>query len=267
MVKNAKKTQRMPLPVKMAEERFVLSKNYRKVAYALNKAYDETTNAKITSNTIRQFENTLETFYEKYGLRVKNPHHISMQKEMTKAQAEELASITMAFADKAVEEHNFVLSDIMQRFNPKDRQRLMDWQQMNIIDGVEAEYDVDVDNLDDMAALEVDWETFDYEKFEYIQDKYGVEDIQQFIDWTDQMERYRNNAFLSEILSSDQIADLFAYRQQGKTSISEKQFVDKIRYQYNKYGYTGEELHAKVQSMISKQKNRLEKKQKSRMRK
>lgn len=266
MAKNVKKNNKMQQPKSMPEARYVLNKEHRKLAYALNKAYDETSDSGITSNTIRQFEQTLETFYEKNGLRVANTHHISMQKEMTEAQAKELAAIAETFAEKAMEEHNFVYSDIMQRFNEHDKLRLMDWQQQNALDEVVVEFDVDVDEIEDITK-ELPWEEFDPDKYGVIQDKYGVEDIQQFVDWTDQMERYRNNAFLSEILSSDQIADLFAYRQKGQYKITEKQLIDKIRYQYNKYGYTGDELHAKVQSMISKQKHRLEKKQKSRMKK
>lgn len=267
MAKSAKKNQRMPMPKKMQETRYVLSKANRKLAYALNKAYDETISERVSSNTIRQFENTLETFYSKYGLRVANTHHISMQKEMTKEQAEELAAITQTFADKAIEDRKFIYDDILSRYNERDRRLLQDWHQQNIVDGVEMYFDIDQDEIAALEGIDVDWKTFDTDKYEYIQDKYGVEDIQQFVDWTDQMERYRNNAFLSEILSSDQIADLFAYRQQGQYKITEKQLIDKIRYQYNKYGYTGEELHAKVQSLISQQKNRLEKRAKSRMKK
>lgn len=233
---------------------FTLSKPYRKIAYEMNKAYDEVKQAGITNNTIKLFENTLENFYKKHNKKVANEHHVSMQAHMDESSIKELAAILMSFVDKALNEHNFYLSDIKKSVEPKVWQDIMDKQQEDLWDNLwyEDNYDTDV-TVDE--EVDVPWNEFNVDIYNKIQDKYGVEDVQQFIDWTDEMERYRTNAFLSQVLSSHQIAELFAYAQAGENKVNRRSLHATIRAQYNKTGYIGQDLYNAVVQRIKTKKS------------
>ena len=231
---------------------FTLSKPYRKIAYEMNKAYDEVKQAGITNNTIKLFENTLENFYKKHNKKVANEHHVSMQAQMDESSIKELAAILMSFVDKALNEHNFYLSDIEKSVDPKVWQDIMDKQQEDLWDNLwyEDNYETDV-TVDE--EVDIPWNEFNVDIYNKIQDKYGIEDVQQFIDWTDEMERYRTNAFLSQVLSSHQIAELFAYAQAGDNKVNRRSLHATIRAQYNKTGYIGQDLYnATVQRIKTK---------------
>ena len=233
---------------------FTLSKPYRKTAYEINKAYDEVKQAGITNNTIKLFENTLENFYKKHNKKVANEHHVSMQAQMDESSIKELAAILMSFVDKALNEHNFYLSDIKKSVDPKVWQDIMDKQQEDLWDNLwyEDNYDADV-TVDE--EVDIPWNEFNVDIYNKIQDKYGIEDVQQFIDWTDEMERYRTNAFLSQVLSSHQIAELFVYAQAGDNKVNRRSLHATIRAQYNKTGYIGQDLYNAVVQRIKTKKS------------
>lgn len=243
---------------------FTLSKPYRKIAYEMNKAYDEVKQAGITNNTIKLFENTLENFYKKHNKKVANEHHVSMQAQMDESSIKELDSILMSFVDKALNEHNFYLSDIKKSVDPKVWQDIMDKQQEDILEDWYGDYNTTEDMIDMMAEENMEqstiediipWNEFNVDIYNKIQDKYGIEDVQQFIDWTDEMERYRTNAFLSQVLSSHQIAELFAYAQAGDNKVNRRSLHATIRAQYNKTGYIGQDLYNAVVQRIKTKKS------------
>lgn len=238
-------------PKVMKVERFTLSKTYRAMAWELNKGYDEVKQNKIANNTIKLFENTLENFYERNNLKVANKHHISLQKQMNKEQAEELAEIVDAFVEKAINDRSFFSDDILSKLTPEEQRILFDKQQDEIYDEF-FEDDYEADFL--YEEVNIPWDEFNVDKYEQIKEKYGVDDIQQFINWTDEMERYRANAFLSEVLSSDQIAELFAYAQSGDNKISRRALHMMIRTNYNKTGKTNYDLYNIVVNRIKAKK-------------
>ena len=229
---------------KLKIQKYKLSSPYRKVAFQLNKAYDEVKQSGLTNNTIKLYEQTLEKFYSKYDRKVKNPHHISQQIQMSEEQIQELADITIAFADMAVNDRNFVLSDIIGKIDPEDLQTIFDMQQ-------DADLRSDFFSID---GIDMPWNEFDIDKFNTIKEMYGVEDVQQFINWTDEMERYRANAFLSEVLTSDQIADLWAYAQSGDVKVNRRSLHMMIRANYNATGKTGADLYNIVLQRIKSKK-------------
>ena len=227
--------------------KYKLAKEYRDVARELNKAYDEVKQSGLTNNTIKLYERTLEQFYEKHGRKVKNMHHISTQMQSLDPEViQELADITMTFADMALENRDFYLSDIISKIDPRDLQAIYDRQQDAIL-GEDTEYSL-------LDELDVPWNEFDIDKFNQIKEDYGVETIQDFVNWTDEMERYRSSAFLSEVLTSDQIAELWAYAQSGEVKINRRSFHMMIRANYNASGKTGNDLYTVVRNKIDKKK-------------
>lgn len=233
---------------KQVDDRYVLSKAYRQVAWQLNKAYDEVRNEGFTSNNIRLFEQTLEGFYEKYNLKVANKHHISMQKQMPKEAVEELGKIALHFAEVATEDRSFFLSDITKGLSEKDIQMIRDKQQQAILEDGEMDFE----------GVKMPWDKFDVDKYNKIQDMYGVNTIQGFIDWTDEMERFRSSAFLQSVLTSDQIADIFSYSidagQRNPYANLDFDAISKMAYREykNNGGITGESLRKAINARISR---------------
>lgn len=247
--KRQKAPKKKKQPVAIYENPYVLSPIYRQVAWQLNKAYDEVKQAGLTSNNIKLFEQSLENFYEKYNLKVKNKHHISMQKHMSMEAVDELSKITLQFADVATVDRQFFLEDLTKGLSPDDLQRVLDQQQENAYDNIET-------NEDDT----IPWKVFDIDKFKQIQEMYGVDSVQEFIDWTDEMERYRTSSFLQTVLSSDQIADIFAYAGNKDSKKTYEKIAKMITNQYNRYGYIGDELRQAVIKRINTNSQRREQK-------
>lgn len=153
---------------------------------------------------------------------------------------DELSKITLQFADVATVDRQFFLEDLTKGLSPDDLQRILDQQQENAYDNIET-------NEDDT----IPWETFDIDKFKQIQEMYGVDSVQEFIDWTDEMERYRTSSFLQTVLSSDQIADIFAYAGNKDSKKTYDKIAKMITNQYNRYGYVGDELRQAVIKRIN----------------
>ena len=228
-----------------------LSKPYRQIAWQLNKAYDEVRNAKYYSNNIKLFEQTLEGFYDKYNLKVRNPHHISMQKQMPEEAVEELAKIALRFADIAVEDRAFFLDDISKGLTKEDKELIQQKQQEAIVNDKE---EIEV------GGIKMPWDKFDVDKFEKVQDKYGVDTVQDFINWTDDMERFRMDSFLTSVLNSDQIADVFSYAidAQHKNPKANLSFSEISKMAYREYknngGIVGDTLRSAIYARISRAK-------------
>lgn len=242
-----KSTPRKTSNKKVKPQKFKMSTSYRKIARELNKAYDEVKQAGLTNNTIKLYERTLEQFYEKHGLKVKNTKHISTQKQSTNPDViQELVDITMTFADMALEYRDFYLSDIISKINPKDLDAIYKHQQDAIL-GEDSEYSL-------FDEVDTPWNEFDIDKFNQIKEEYGVETIQDFVNWTDEMERYRSSSFLSEVLTSDQIAELWSYAQSGDIKVNRRSFHMMIRANYNATGKTGFDLYNVIRQKIDKKK-------------
>ena len=224
--------------------KYKMAKEYRDVARELNKAYDEVKQSGLTNNTIKLYERTLEQFYEKHGRKVKNMHHISTQMQSLDPEViQELADITMTFADMALEDRDFYLSDIIRKIDPRDLQVIYDKQQEAIFFNEDTDYDL-------FDILGVTWNELDLDKFNQIKEEYGVETIQDFVNWTDEMERYRSSSFLSEVLTSDQIAELWAYAQSGDIKVNRRTLHMMIRANYNATGKTGLDLYNIIRQKI-----------------
>ena len=248
--KVSKKINKVKTPTK-GNNNYRLSKPYRQIAWQLNKAYDEVRASKFYINNIKLFEQTLEGFYEKYDLKVRNPHHISMQKQMPEEAVEELAKIALRFADIAVEDRAFFLDDITKGLTKKDKDIIQEKQQEAIVNDKEEI---------EIGDVKMPWDKFDVDKFNQIQDLYGVETVQDFIDWTDSMERFRMDSFLTSVLTSDQIADIFSYAQsaekENKYATLDFDAISKMAYREykNNGGIVGDTLRSAIYARISRAK-------------
>ena len=81
--------------------------------------------------------------------------------------------------------------------------------------------------------------------FDTLKDKYNfINDEQSFINFTDNMNRFKNDRMLSAILSSEQIANLYGYG--IDKGFTESQIDDILLDTYNKVGFTGLTLYEKT---------------------
>lgn len=81
--------------------------------------------------------------------------------------------------------------------------------------------------------------------FDTLKDKYNfINDEQSFINFTDNMNRFKNDRMLSAILSSEQIANLYGYG--IDKGFTESQIDDILLKTYNQVGFTGLTLYEKT---------------------
>ena len=81
--------------------------------------------------------------------------------------------------------------------------------------------------------------------FNTLKDKYNfINDEQSFIDFTDNMNRFKNDRMLSAILSSEQIANLYGYG--IDKGFTEEQIDEKLLETYHQKGFTGLTLYEKT---------------------
>lgn len=81
--------------------------------------------------------------------------------------------------------------------------------------------------------------------FNTLKDKYNfINDEQSFIDFTDNMNRFKNDRMLSAILSSEQIANLYGYG--IDKGFTEDQIDEKLLDTYHQKGFTGLTLYEKT---------------------
>lgn len=206
-------------------EKYVLSKAYRKLGWAINNALNEFTRMGVSTNQTRLLEDTLKNFYERNNLKVSNPERITLQKYMTKDQVEELADIVSAFAEQP--------------------EKL-----------VFAEYEKKVNNIAQVIADAQADEThpgeFRIDDYLHHREQYNYNNYQDYINFIDGMERQRDDALLSEIISSDQLAELETIGRQNGYTI--KDMEDKIIEEYNNSGVTHNALYKKILNVINKKK-------------
>lgn len=217
------------------KDKYELSKGYKEVARELNKAYDEMKQMRFNTNAIRQFEQTLERFYENNDIDVANVHHITTRKQMTKEQAEELAGIVDMFTDIALNEGGFYYSDIEQYLTEEDKQRINDVLSDMDYDSIETEFD------EDEEEPKMNFETFDFSSYQTSAERYGLNSVQEYLSWLEGIMRLKDNALIREILSSDQYAEILAYSQE--TDLTFNDILSIMVTEYGMTGKTGEPLY------------------------
>lgn len=218
--------------------KYVLSKSYREMAEELNKAYDEMSEHRISTNATRLFEQTLESFYKRNDINVKDVHRISTRKQMTEEQAEELGDIVDMFVDIALNDGGFYYSEFEKAMSPEDLEMLHDFIA-----------DEDYENIE-TDTKEQKWEKFEYDTYQKLKDKYGFANVQEYANWLDNIVRMKKNPFIREILSSDQMGEIIAIMQNDNEYTD---IIGIIREEYfNSKGATGEPLYDAVIKRVSR---------------
>lgn len=167
----------------------------------------------LSSNELRMAQKFLKDFYKANKKRVKNEDIISKNILVTRREQREYQQIV-----------NYVLSD---------------------------EFDTPTERQLNNKKLRDYWEDKKpvQDRFEDAQDKYGVEDEQDYIDFTDDMNRVNNDRMLSSIMSSDQWAILRGYGQRYNMSFEKIQEIALDI--YNRSGKTYDSLFNEVLSSMS----------------
>ena len=113
----------------------------------------------------------------------------------------------------------------------------------------EAEYERIMDKFGNKAGSNVNEMKRTYEEHaEDYETDYGIESFEEFIEFTDNMKLYESDALIRDIISSEQIAELYSKASSsGKSYEDINQMISDI---YNEEGMTFNNLYNKVLSMI-----------------
>ena len=236
-------------------KRYTLSRPYRQLAYQLNQAYDEMKQMRLTTNATRTYAHMLEEFYAKHDLKVANPHHITLQKEMSLEQTQELGELVDMFANMAIESDMFLVEDIQKKISPEDWQALLDRvSDIHYYDGITGE-EIDVDPMfkEYDRYISGKWEKFEWDKYEKIKEMYHLGGVQDYINFIDDMDAMRANNLLMEILSSDQYAEIISHP--ASRDYSPEYINNKIIQEYSKHGTVGKDLYKTIIRQIKKGKS------------
>lgn len=146
----------------------------------LNEAMNDWDKAGFTSNDLKLFQDKLEDFYSKNNMNVAHNDRFTWQKEITQEQADELFDL----AESMAQDDYIYLETYQDMLN-------MDYEDI----GTQSTYD-----------------KINLEAFSKISEQYpdSVQNLEDYVNFIDRMNNYKNNAMLSSILSSDQVAELYS---------------------------------------------------------
>ena len=193
-------------------------KEVRDLYRALNAQLNEWAAEGMTSNDVRLFEGMLSDFYDKYDLSVKNKARFTWQKNMTQDQVDELFQIAQQMADDPYTD--------LETYKEMEEEGWEDIGTQNTYDKI---------NLD---------------AFQKINDQLGgyIDDLQDYVDFIDNMNNFKSNALLSSILESNQVAELYALG--SWQALDESEVNRLIAMEYNATGKTGDRLYETIWEAI-----------------
>lgn len=192
-------------------------KYIRDLFLGLNAEMDEWAKRGLSSNNLNLFKDKLEDFYERNNLKVKNPERFSWQKGMTEEQADELFDIAYQMGVNPYIEVS-TYEDMMEQ----------DFSDL----GTQNRYD-----------------TINMDAFQKINEQHGeIQDLQDYVDFIDRMNNFKNNALLSSILDSNQIAELYSVGYWG--GLDSDTIDDIIAFEYSLTGKTKDKLYESILEAI-----------------
>ena len=215
----------MKLIQKIQKKKYRSSKTFMKRIEAANKRLGHFGKKNLTSNDVKLFQNMIKGFNLRYGIKTDKPEEISKTAWYTKEQQRELRSIINAIYN-----------------NPKTSYQYWRSKQNEML----------TSGLD---PSELGESNLNLDMVEKLHDKYGFTEEQEFIDFFDEMERFRNTSVVSKILDSDEERDLVEmgssldlditdvyeiildeYQRTGKTHTDLYNLVFTILINYERYG-------------------------------
>lgn len=197
-------------------------KEVRDLFNALNKQMREFDAEGLTSNDLNLYRDMLEKFYKDNNLDVKHPDQFTTQKLMTEEQAAELFDIAYQMANDPYTD--------LDTYKEMMEVAESDWTDVN--DNDQTKYD-----------------KINMDAFQKITERYGnVQTTQDYVDFIDRMNNFKSNALLSQILESDQIAELYSI---GSWQGLSDDDIDKIiAMEYSMTGRTKDRLYETILEAI-----------------
>ena len=186
----------------------------------LNEAMNDWDKAGFTSNDLKLFQDKLEDFYSKNNLQVAHNDRFTVQKGMTQEQADELFDIAIAMADD-----DYIYLDTYQDMLNMDYEDI----------GTQSRYDkINLEAFSKIAEQHPD----------------SVQDLEDYVNFIDQMNNYKNNAMLSSILSSDQVAELYSLGSWHDLTDEQIETIIYTELELTTHGQTGDVLYNTVLEAI-----------------
>lgn len=163
------------------------------------------------NNAVRSAKNMIETFNKQQGINTKNQDLFNTRKKYTGSQLEELQQIVGSVEQKDI---------YYDKWEPL-------FENVNV-------------NIQD--------ENKGLKSFEVMRGQYGIETYQDFIDFYDSMNRFKNDIYLSAIFSSEQYATLVDYAEMN--GLTEEDVSYMAIFEYQSTGSTGGELYDFIYKQI-----------------
>lgn len=145
---------------------------------------------------------------------------------------------------KAVEMYEDMLSDFYEKIgkNPKDdrfntRLKLTPEQEDELLDIAQS-----------MANNTYTYDETYADVYNKYKDRYGWSDVSEAVDFLETMEKYRSDSLLREVLSSEQIMEL--YSEANSQGLSDDDIEQMIYLEYSMSGASGEKLFNAIQGAI-----------------
>ena len=216
---------------KVKKKKYRSSKTFRQLMRRANKRLTMFGRNNVTSNSVRLYQNLIKSFNKKYGISGDNTFNIN--KWYTKEEQKEIRALIKSI---------YMDPETSLREWKKTYRKIKD----NKID----EYHITEDE-DKQQLINLNF-------FQKIDEKFGIEDLQDYIEWSDTMNRFKSSDIIGKILDSDQYEDLVSladdtgyseefnideliideYKKTGKTFVSLYNHVFDILMNYEKYGTT-----------------------------
>lgn len=209
----------MKLIQNIQKKKYKSSKTFKKKIEAANKRLGQFGKKNLTSNDVKLFQNMIKGFNLRYGIKTDKPEEISTTAWYTKEQQKELRSIINAIYD-----------------NPRTSYQYWRTKQKEML----------TSGLD---PSELGESNLNLDMVEKLHDKYGFTEEQEFIDFFDEMDRFRNTSVLSQILDSDEEVDLVSYGKEMDLDITD--IHELILNEYQRTGRTHTDLYNTVFDALS----------------
>lgn len=192
-------------------------KYIRDLFLGLNREMDLWDKKGLSSNNLNIFKDMIKDFYEKNNMKVKNKERFSWQKNMTEEQSDELFDIAYSMGMNPytdISTYEDMMNGSIEEFGTQDR-----------------------------------YDTINMDAFKKITEQYGqVNTMQDYIDFIDRMNNFKNNALLSSILDSDQVAELYSL---GHWADLDAATIDNlIAVEYSMTGKTKDRLYQTILEAI-----------------
>lgn len=182
-------------------------KKERKQKYSdLNKKMREWEKYDAEPNEVKATKSQLEEFYKRNDLNPKDKEEFDYSLNLTKDQQEELDQI----ADATEKKSNFDIDSWKDAFEGVPEDKISD-------KGIKS--------------------------FEALQGTYGIDTYQDFIDFYENMNKWKNDKYLSFIMTSDQVAELIDYADEMGVEDPASFVMESAYFEYSNTGKMGGDLY------------------------